>query len=67
VAAIGDMEKIGDVYSVADTSAERLKAWVQAIHARAWHNDPGSPPALIIGPFNPVSEKDFEDLKLMQL
>jgi hypothetical protein len=40
---------------------------VQAIHARAWHNDPGSPPALIIGPFNPVSEKDFEDLKLMQL
>jgi hypothetical protein len=28
---------------------------------------PGSPPAFIIGPFNPVSEKGFEDSNQMQL
>jgi hypothetical protein len=26
---------------------------------------PGSPPTFIIGPFNPVSEKGFEDSKHM--
>jgi hypothetical protein len=52
--------EIGEVQSVAVNSHERLKGWVQAMHAEAWHKLPWNPISFIVGPLTPILEIGFE-------